>query len=141
MGKGSKERVVPFGDAARQALMAYVSKRGNIPGQGALFVTCYGDPLNRHEAYRLLSECGKRVGVSGVRCSPHTFRHTFAVMYLRNGGDAFTLQKLLGHSDLAMTRRYCELSQTDAVAKHRQCSPGDRFLGAIKGAGGRRRLR
>jgi len=141
MGKGSKERVVPFGEAARQALMAYVSKRGNIPGQGAMFVTCYGDAMNRHEAYRLLSECGKRAGVSGVRCSPHTFRHTFAVMYLRNGGDAFTLQKLLGHSDLAMTRRYCELSQTDAVAKHRQCSPGDRFLGAVRGAGGRKRLR
>jgi len=141
MGKGSKERVVPFGEAARQALMTYVSKRGNIPGQAALFVTVYGNAMNRHEAHRLLSECGKRAGVSGVRCSPHTFRHTFAVMYLRNGGDAFTLQKLLGHSDLAMTRRYCELSQTDAVAKHRQCSPGDRFLGAMRGAGGRRRLR
>ena len=141
MGKGSKERVVPFGEAARQALMTYVSKRGNIPGQAALFVTVYGNAMNRHEAHRLLSECGKWAGVSGVRCSPHTFRHTFAVMYLRNGGDAFTLQKLLGHSDLAMTRRYCELSQTDAVAKHRQCSPGDRFLGAMRGAGGRRRLR
>jgi integrase/recombinase XerD len=141
MGKGSKERVVPFGEATRQALMVYVSKRGNVPGQRALFVTCYGDAMNRHEAHRLLSECGKRAGVSGVRCSPHTFRHTCAVMYLRNGGDAFTLQKLLGHSDLAMTRRYCELSQADAVAKHRQCSPGDRFLGAVRGAGGRKRLR
>jgi integrase/recombinase XerD len=141
MGKGSKERVVPFGEATRQALMAYVSKRGRVPGQGALFVTCYGDPMNRHEAHRLLSECGKRAGVSGVRCSPHTFRHTCAVMYLRNGGDAFTLQKLLGHSDLAMTRRYCELSQADAVAKHRQCSPGDRFLSQVRKAGGRTRLR
>jgi site-specific recombinase XerD len=141
MGKGSKERVVPFGEATRQALMAYVSKRGSVPGQRALFVTCYGDPTNRHEAHRLLSECGKRAGVSGVRCSPHTFRHTFAVMYLRNGGDAFTLQKLLGHSDLAMTRRYCELSQADAVAKHRACSPGDRFLGTVQKAGGRKRLR
>ncbi len=141
MGKGSKERVVPFGEATRHALMAYVAKRGSISGQDALFVTCYGDRVNRHEAYRLLSECGKRAGVSGVRCSPHTFRHTFAVMYLRNGGDAFTLQKLLGHSDLAMTRRYCELSQADAVAKHRQASPGDRFLGSVQKAGGRKRLR
>jgi len=67
--------------------------------------------------------------------------HHFAVMYLRNGGDAFTLQKLLGHSDLAMTRRYCELAQADVVAKHRACSPGDRFLGVVRGAGGRRRLK
>ncbi len=141
MGKGSKERVVPFGEATRQALMAYVSKRSNIPGQAALFVTVYGDAMNRHEAHRILRRAGEKAGLSGVRCSPHTFRHTFAVMYLRNGGDAFTLQKLLGHSDLAMTRRYCELSQTDAIAKHRECSPGDRFLGAVRGAGGRKRLR
>ena len=141
MGKGSKERVVPFGEAARQALLSYVAKRGNIPGQGALFVTCYGDPTNRHEAHRLLAAAGRKAGLTGVRCSPHTFRHTFAVMYLRNGGDAFTLQKLLGHSDLAMTRRYCELSQADAIAKHRQASPGDRFLGAVRMAGGRRRLK
>jgi integrase/recombinase XerD len=141
MGKGSKERVVPFGEATRQALLAYVSKRGNIPGQRALFVGCYGDPLSRHGAHRLVSECGKRAGVSGPRCSPHTFRHTCAVMFLRNGGDAFSLQKLLGHADLAMTRRYCELAQADVVAKHRACSPGDRFLGTVRGAQGRKRLR
>jgi site-specific recombinase XerD len=141
MGKGSKERVVPFGEATRQALLAYVARRGELPGQSALFVTCYGDPLNRHEAHRLISGCGKRTGVSGVRCSPHTFRHTFAVMYLRNGGDAFTLQKLLGHSDLTMTRRYCELSQVDALEKHRQYSPGDRFLSAVRPTRGRRRVR
>ena len=141
MGKGSKERVVPFGEATRQALMAYVSKRENVPGKAALFLTCYGAAMSRHEAHRLLSECGKRAGVSGLRCSPHTFRHTFAVMYLRNGGDAFTLQKLLGHSDLSMTRRYCELSQADAIAKHRAASPGDRFLSAVRMAGGRKRLR
>jgi len=141
MGKGAKERIVPFGEATRQALLSYVARRGTIPGQPALFVTCYGDAMNRHEAYRTLSECGKRAGVTGVRCSPHTLRHTFAVMYLRNGGDAFTLQNLLGHSDLAMTRRYCELSQTDALAKHRQCSPGDSFLAAVRVSRGRKRLR
>jgi len=141
MGKGSKERLVPFGEATQQALLAYVAKRGRIPGQGALFVTCYGEPMNRHEAHRLLRQAGQKAGLSGVRCSPHTFRHTCAVMYLRNGGDAFTLQKLLGHSSLDMTRRYAELAQADVVAKHRACSPGDRFLGAVRGAGGRKRLR
>jgi site-specific recombinase XerD len=141
MGKGSKERVVPFGEATRQTLLAYVARRGELPGQSALFVTCYGDRMNRQEVHRILRDCGKRAGVTGVRCSAHTFRHTCAVMYLRNGGDAFSLQKLLGHSDLAMTRRYCELSQTDALQKHRQCSPGDRFLSAVRPTRGRKRLR
>jgi len=137
MGKGSKERVVPFGEAARQALIGYLAKRGKLAGQSAVFVTCYRDRLNRHEVHRILQNAGRRAGLSGVRCSPHTFRHTCAVMYLRNGGDAFTLQKLLGHATLDMTRRYCELSQTDALAKHRQASPGDRFLG-LPGPDGRR---
>jgi len=71
----------------------------------------------------------------------YTFWHTCAVSYLRNGGDAFTLQKLLGHSDLAMTRRRCELSAADVVTKHRAASPGDRFLSQVRKAGGRKRLR
>jgi len=139
MGKGSKERLVPFGEATRQALLAYMARRGELAGQPSLFVTCYGERLNRTEAHRLLRECGERAGVSGVH--PHRFRHTCAVMYLRNGGDAFSLQKLLGHSSLDMTRRYAELAQADVVAKHRQCSPGDRFLGAVRVTGGRKRLK
>jgi integrase/recombinase XerD len=140
MGRGSKERVVPFGEASRQALMAYVAKRENIPGQSALFLTCYGDPMNRHEAHRIVRRGGAKAGITGVRRSPHTFRHTFAVMYLRNGGDAFSLQRLLGHSCLKMTRRHAELAQTDVIDRHRACSPGDRFLSAVRSAQGRRRL-
>ena len=63
-----------------------------------------------------------------------------AVSYLRNGGDVFSLQKLLGHSDLTMTRRYAELSQTDVQEKHRQFSPADRLQPAKTGQG-RKRLR
>ena len=141
MGKGRRERVVPFGEATRDALFTYQSKRGKLPGEQAVFVTCYGDRLNRHEAHRILSEAGKRAGLTGVRCSPHTFRHTCAVMYLRNGGDAFTLQKLLGHSTLEMTRRYCEIAETDMLQKHRLASPGDRFMGSVKPGDGRKRIR
>ena len=71
----------------------------------------------------------------------YAFQHTCAVMYLRNGGEAFSMQKLLGHSDLAMTRRYRELSAADVAAKHRAYSPVDRFLSQVQKAGGRKRLR
>jgi site-specific recombinase XerD len=78
MGKGSKERVVPFGEATRQALMAYLARRGELPGQDALFVTCYGDALNRHEVHRLVSNCGSRNhggAVFAPHVPPHLRRH------------------------------------------------------------------
>ncbi|MHB9132354.1 MAG: tyrosine-type recombinase/integrase [Armatimonadota bacterium] len=138
-GKGNKERRVPFGRVARSTLFSYWERRGDIPGTKEFFLSCYGDPLDRFRVAKALAECGRRAGVTGVRISPHTFRHTFAVMYLRNGGDVFSLQKMLGHTDLTMTRRYAELSQTDVIEKHRQFSPAD----AIKtpSQSGRKRLK
>jgi site-specific recombinase XerD len=62
-------------------------------------------------------------------------------MYLRGGGDAFTLQKLLGHADLTMTRRYCTLADTDLRDRHRLASPGNKFATHIKPTSGRKRLR
>jgi len=61
-------------------------------------------------------------------------------MHLRNGGDAFSSQKLLGHSSIDMTRRYVELAQADVTAEHRPANPGDRFVRPLRRAGGRRRL-
>jgi len=138
-GKGNKERIVPFGRTTRSALLTYWERRGDVPATDTFFLTCYGDPINRQRAHCALFECGTKAGVTGLRISPHTFRHTFAVMYLRNGGDVFSLQKMLGHTDLTMTRRYAELSETDVIEKHRQFSPAD----AIKSTNqnGRKRMK
>ncbi|OPZ88266.1 MAG: Tyrosine recombinase XerD [bacterium ADurb.Bin429] len=139
-GKGGKQRAVPFGEATRQTLLPYLDRRGEL-GTPMVFVTCYGDPLTRRRLQTIIHNRGTQAKIARVRCSPHTFRHTFAVMYLRNGGDVFSLQKLLGHSDLTMTRRYAELSDTDVREKHRTYSPGDRFLDAVKPVTKRQRLR
>jgi len=141
MGKGSSERVVPFGEVTRDALQAYVRRRGILPGQESLFVTCYGDPLDRHDLHKFVRCQAQRAGVAGVRCSPHTFRSTLAVMYLRNGGDAFSLQRTLGHSSLEMTRRYSALAETDVMARHRLAPPGDRFSSEAGTIRGRKRIR
>lgn len=69
---------------------------------------------------------GARAGISGVRCSPHTFRHTFATRYLLLGGDLLTLARLLGHSphSLELTQRYVTLLDADLRAAHKRFSPG-----------------
>lgn len=139
LGKGDKERVVPFGQNTRQALTQYLARRPEL-GTRAFFVTCYVQPLDRYRMREVIQGRCSTAGITGLRCSPHTFRHTFAVQYLRNGGDVFSLQKMLGHSDLTMTRRYAELSQTDVQEKHRLYSPADRLqtAGTTKG---RKRIR
>ena len=139
VGKGNRERVVPFGSVTRQALLDYAARRGELDSK-SLFVSVYGEALDRHRVHRIVKGRCEKAGITGLRCSPHTFRHSCAVTYLRNGGDPFSLQKLLGHSDLTMTRRYAELSQTDVQEKHRLYSPADRLQPAKNGQG-RTRLR
>lgn len=139
LGKGDKERLVPFGQATRQALAQYVARRGDLE-TNAVFVSTLGQQLNRYRVRDVIIGRCDKAGITGVRCSPHTFRHTMAVSYLRNGGGCFDLQKILGHSDLTMTRKYAELSQTDVQDKHRLYSPADR-LKAAKTTSGRTRIR
>ena len=138
LGKGAKERLVPFGGTVKQALMSYITRRGEL-STDALFVGHLGEPMTRYAVRWMLRARGRMAGITGVRLSPHTLRHSFAVSYLRAGGDTFSLQKILGHSSLEMSRRYAELADEDVFERHRLCSPADRLACARKGT--RRRLR
>lgn len=79
--------------------------------------------MTRTKLAEMFANIGKRAGVAGFH--PHRLRHTFAVMYLRNGGNAFSLQHMLGHSSLEMVRYYLKLAQVDIDNVHRRASPVD----------------
>ncbi|MEK7743456.1 MAG: tyrosine-type recombinase/integrase, partial [Elusimicrobiota bacterium] len=132
MGKGAKEREVPFGAAARQALWSYMTRRGEIPGQELLFVNQWGNRLCRYWIEKAIRTLGRSVGIQGVRVSPHTLRHTFATQYIKNGGDAFSLQKIR-HSTLDMTRRYVHLARRDVAEQHKKFSPMEFLAGRGRG--------
>jgi len=136
--KGGKEREVPFGQATRASLLRYLARRGEL-AERAFFVTHFGDRLDRGDLFRICQQAGEKAGVPGLH--PHRLRHTAATLFLRGGGNLFSLQRMLGHSSLTMVRRYAEVTQSDLVEQHRQASPGDRFLSAVQKAGGRKRLR
>ncbi len=125
-GKGDKVRNVPISSPTRKALYHYLNERESEPGE-ALFLSdrghAAGDGLTRIGLMRLINRLCHSAGIQGVRCSPHTLRHSFALGFLKNGGNQFSLMALLGHTSLAMTSRYVALSQADVARQHRHYSP------------------
>jgi site-specific recombinase XerD len=121
MGKGSKERFVPFSDRTRQAIWQYHTKRGELYPDDFVFATERNRQLDRNPILKMLTRASKRAGISHVH--PHRLRHTFAVTYLRAGGGLFELQMILGHEHLEMVRHYSRLAQSDIKRAHRRASP------------------
>jgi site-specific recombinase XerD len=129
MGKGSKERLVGFSPFLAHHLNSYLTRRASalksvgLPECPWLFLNQFGARCTRRAFQSQVKVYGARVGLTRVRVSPHTFRHTFAVFFVRHGGSPFHLQRILGHTDLAMSRRYCELADVDFLTKQRELSP------------------
>jgi site-specific recombinase XerD len=122
MGKGNKERYLPISEPCRKSLEEYrLKERGKCSATGFAFVGPNGNPLDRTSLRQILVRIGERAGVPNV--FPHRFRHTFAINYLRNGGDIYTLQAILGHEDLEMCKRYLAIARLDVVRTHNYASP------------------
>ena len=132
VGKGGKERIVPVGSVVQKSLWKYINHFRPQPltqKVTRLFLSDNGLPLKRSGIQQMLRRCGKQAGISGMRCSPHTFRHTFARIYLVNGGYIFSLQKILGHRSQAYVRVYLNLFGTDIKKQHQRYSPADNLVG------------
>lgn len=128
MGKGGKERFVPIGKSIQRILWRYINKyraEPATPDCEFLFLTADGRSMTKDRIDKKMSRYGEKARIRGVRCSPHTLRHTAAIRFLRNGGDVFSLQRMLGHSCLEMTRHYCELADVDVKRAHATASPVD----------------
>jgi integrase/recombinase XerD len=109
-GKGGKERVVPMGRPARDAVRAYVlSSRPELASSGrgtpVLFLNARGGPLSRQSAWAVLRQAADKAGLTG-RISPHTLRHSFATHLLDGGADVRVVQELLGHASVTTTQIY-----------------------------------
>jgi len=128
LGKGNKERLSPIGREIQRILWRYINRFRPTPfriNEDLLFMTRDGISLNKDRLQKIMSVYGRKAGIQGVRCSAHTLRHSAAVRFLRNGGDVFSLQRMLGHSSLEMTRHYCEIADVDMKKAHVAASPVD----------------
>jgi len=121
-GKGGKQRTVAIGLRALQSLRKYVIYRRSSQSE-RVFINRCGHPLEVRGIKILVKRLGQK---ASVKVHAHKLRHTFAVNFLLNGGDVFTLKNILGHSTLKMTLRYLQsLNASDAVKANRKYSPLD----------------
>ena len=128
-GKGRKQRIVPFGEFAARALIAYLEERdrqglteSEDDGQTPVFVSVNGRRLSARDVQRLVEKT--RLGLpSGRRLTAHTLRHSFATHLLENGADLRAIQELLGHSSLATTQKYTHVSLEHLRAEYDKAHP------------------
>jgi integrase/recombinase XerC len=122
MGKGRKERIVPFNQKTSAALRAWLKDRAGLTRGDALFVNARGGRLTGRSVQRLLaryvSGCSTRFGIS-----PHALRHSFATHLLQNGADLRAIQELLGHVRLSTTQRYTHVNVAQLLEVYRKSHP------------------
>ncbi len=128
VGKRDKERFVYLGKRALSTLWLYVADERPDPARASddnLFLTEDGYPMDRHSIRRVIY---RLADWAGIHANPHLFRHTSAIEHLRHGMDAFSLQKLLGHETLEITKGYVSaLADEDVEVQARRTSPADNW--------------
>jgi site-specific recombinase XerD len=123
LGKGNKTRRVEMSRPTRLALNRYIEdQRRNAPPNEPLFVSRAGGRMTTNGLFQLVERLARHAGLQGA-AGCHKIRRTFAISFLRNGGNLYELQKLMGHTDLTVLRRYVKYGEMDLAAAHRRNSP------------------
>ena len=111
----SKERVIPFGHEAKNALNKYFEESRDTmledKGSDILFVNCSGEPMSRQGFWKLIKYYAKKAGIE-ADITPHTLRHSFAAHLVENGADLRSVQEMLGHSDISTTQIYATMNHS-----------------------------
>ncbi len=126
-GKGSKERLVPFGEIATEWVVRYVREsRPTLLGKRAcneIFVTRLGAAMTRQMFWHIIKRHALQAGIAPARISPHTLRHAFATHLLNHGADLRAVQMLLGHADISTTQVYTHVARERLKKLHSEHHP------------------
>ena len=126
IGKGRKERIIPIGKRAREAIIKYLEKvrtkllKGNF--SEALFLSRLGKKISRQSVWKLIKQYAKKANIKR-EIKPHTIRHSFATHLLQHGADLRSVQEMLGHSDISTTQIYTHIDKERLKTIHKQFHP------------------
>jgi integrase/recombinase XerD len=120
--KSYRERLVPMQSTMKTQLKKYIAIRGYAETD-ALFINVDNAPLSKRGIQQRITIYGRQAGIKGVRCSCHTFRHTFAKLSVQHGANIFELQAILGHTSMEIVKTYVNLFGTDVRDSHKKFSP------------------
>ncbi len=125
-GKGSKERIIPLGDYAKEALNEYITyhRRSLLKQKPSnyLFLSSRGDKMTRQAFFKIIKKLARIQGIK-TEFSPHTLRHSFATHLLKHGADLRSIQELLGHSDVSSTQIYTHISNEKLKENYQEFHP------------------
>ncbi|MDR3195274.1 MAG: site-specific tyrosine recombinase XerD [Endomicrobium sp.] len=123
IGKGSKERLIPFGEKAKTFINIYLLKRKPYANsEDNVFISRLGKKLSRVEFWRQLKNISKKAGIN-KNITPHTLRHSFATHLLAGGADIRFVQEMLGHASIATTQIYTHLDKDKIIQQHKNFHP------------------
>ncbi len=122
IGKGKKERTLFMSSKVYKALFKYARQYRSQMTSDCFFTHKDGRPLTRFYFAHRMHEYVKKAGITTV-CTPHILRYSYAIQFIRNGGDERTLQSILGHATMEMTRHYAKIAYSDVEKKMKEFSP------------------
>lgn len=124
IGKGSKERLIPFGSQAKNRMSVYLQKRASkhIYTSPYVFLNNRGEKMSRQSVWKIIKKYAKTAGID-KDVTPHTLRHTFATHLLNNGVDLRAIQEMLGHADISTTQIYVHLNYKDIASQYHRFHP------------------
>jgi integrase/recombinase XerD len=124
LGKGRKERLIPFGESAEHWMRAWITLRPSFkPREDTLFVGRLGESISRQHLWRMLKVYARTAGISPGEVSPHVLRHAFATHLLDHGADLRAVQAMLGHADISTTQIYTHVHQARLRALYDRLHP------------------
>jgi len=122
----SKERAIPFGNQAKEALLLYLKEARDILIKGTqtetLFVNCSGKPMSRQGFWKLIKYYAAKAGIE-ADITPHTLRHSFAAHLVEKGADLHSVQEMMGHSDISSTQVYANIGGSRIRSVYQQAHP------------------